>query len=362
MRKRLLASVVAAGIAIGALVATPAFASETKLTGAGSSFANKYIVQCAVRNTSYSISYNPAGSGTGRTLFAGGTVQFAASDAASSISSGWGGSRGSFTAANYRYVPVVGGPIALLYNIPGVASGTLKLDAATVAKILSGKITKWNDNGIKSLQTAAVAAKLPAQTIRVVYRASSSGTSENLTNYLRQNVPSIWTRAKSQTIASANPAGRMPAGSIGAANSQALVTSVKSMKYTLGYADFSDTTDASGNPKVSVALLKNANGEFIAPSSDSASTFLAVFSSKKYFNTATGAVTLDYTKVIPGAYQASLLTYALVDKAGSASYENDVKTFVTYLLNGCDGAAAQLGYSPIGGALKTAAQAIIDQM
>ena len=38
-----------------------------------------------------------------------------------------------------------------MYNIPGVANGQLKLDAATIAKILSGKITKWNDPAIKAL-------------------------------------------------------------------------------------------------------------------------------------------------------------------------------------------------------------------
>ena len=154
-------------------------------------------------------------------------------------------------------------------------------------------------------------------------------------------------------IASGNPAGRMPAGSIGAANAQALVTSVKSTKYTIGYSDFSDTVDNAGNPKVSVALLKNANNEFIAPSSASAAKFLEVFTEAKFFNKTTGAVTLDFTKVIPGAYQASLLSYAIVDKGvGSA----DVEGFVNYMLNTCGPErAATLGYAPITGALKTKA-------
>ena len=255
--------------------------------------------------------------------------------------------------SKWNYIPVVGGPIALIYNVPGIATKSLKLDAATLAKILSGKITKWNDAAIKALQTSAVAKKLPAKPIRVVYRSASSGTSENLTNYLRQNVPAIWTKQKNGVIASGNPAGRMPAGSIGAANAQALVTSVKSTKYTIGYSDFSDTVDNAGNPKVSVALLKNANNEFIAPSSASAAKFLEVFTEAKFFNKTTGAVTLDFTKVIPGAYQASLLSYAIVDKGvGSA----DVEGFVNYMLNTCGPErAATLGYAPITGALKTKA-------
>lgn len=355
MRNRLLASIAATAVAITAAIATPAFA-ETNLRGAGSSFAYKFITACAASSSDYSISYNPAGSGTGRTAFANGSISMGASDAASAITSGWSGSRTGYVQAKWQYIPVVGGPIALLYNVPGVSSKALRLDAATVAKILSGKITKWNDAGIKALQSAAVAKKLPAKPIRVVYRSASSGTSENLTNYLRQTVPAIWTKKANGVIASGNPAGRMPAGSIGAANSQALVTNVKSTAYTFGYADFSDTVDSSGNPKVSVATLKNAKGEWIAPSSAASSKFIEVFTEARYLNKTTGAVTFDYTKQITGAYQASLLTYAIADKGATTSASADVEGFVTYMLNTCGpDRAATLGYSPITGALKTKA-------
>lgn len=356
MRKRLLASTVAAGLAFGALLASPAFAAETNLKGAGSSFANKFITQCAVLNTDYSISYNPAGSGTGRSAFANASIAFGASDAASSIASGWSGARSSYTSANtkWTYIPVVGGPIGMLYNLPGVSSGALRLDAATIAKIFSGKITKWNDNAIKALQTTAVKSKLPNAPIRVVYRSANSGTSENLTNYLRQNAPTIWTRTKNGTIASGNPAGRMPAGSIGAANSQALVTSVKAMKYTIGYADLSDAVDAAGKPKVAVAQVKNPNGEWVAPSSAASSKFLEAFYSRKYFNSVSGAVNLDFTAKIPGAYNLSLLTYAIADKGADTVTAGHVENFVKYLINECGpDNAAKLGYAPITGSLKT---------
>ena len=356
MRKSLLATIVAAGLTMGALFAAPAFAAETNLKGAGSSFANKFITSCAVKNTDYSVSYNPAGSGTGRSAFGNGSVAFGASDAASSITLS-----GTRAGGAYTYVPVVGGPIAILYNVPGIATSALKLDANTIAKILSGKVTKWNDAAIKSLQTAAVASKLPAKSIRVVYRASNSGTSENLTNYLRQNSPNIWTRPKNGTIAYGNPAGRMPAGSIGAANSQALVTSVKSMAYTIGYADLSDTVDASGKAKVSVAKLKNAAGQFLAPTSAASATFLQNFYSRKYFNATTGAVTIDFTKSVSNGYNMSLITYAIADKGSSTATANNVEIFVKYLLNTCGpNFAASLGYAPIAGELKTKALSLAD--
>jgi len=350
MPKRLLSALAVAALALTTFFAGPAFA-VTSLKGTGSSFAYKFITECSTKQSEYNVTYISQGSGTGRTAFGASTVDFGASDAASSIT----------TARTYRYIPVVGGPIAIMYNIPGIANTKLQLDASTLAKILSGKITKWNDAAIKKLQTAAIKAKLPNKSIRVVYRSASSGTSENLTDYLRQNVPSIWTKAKNGTIASGNPAGRMPAGAIGAATSQALVTSVKNTNYTLGYADLSDSVDSNGKAKVTVAKLKNANGEYIAPSSAAAGKFLQEFYGRANFNSATGAVTLDFTKVIAGAYQASLLTYAIADRNATSAKAEAVEGFVKYLLNTCgpDHGRA-LGYSPIGGQLKVKALELAD--
>jgi len=348
MPKRLLAAALTAVVSLGLIYASPALAT-TRLKGAGSSFANKFITSCAAKPASpVTVSYNPAGSGTGRTAFGNGTVDFGASDAASSISG----------ASGYKYVPVVGGPVAIIFNLPGITEGDLNLDAATWAKILKGSITKWNDPAIETLQSSSTASKLPDRAIRVMYRATSSGTSENMTDYLRQNVPSIWTRPKNGTISAGNPAGRMPNGSIGAANSQALVTSVKNTSYSIGYADLSD---AEGK-NVAYAKLKNAAGAYVLPTSTSASTFLGEFSNARYFNRSTGAVTLDFTKSIPGAYNMSLLTYAIVKSTDGAtgSKQTEARNFVEYLLTTCGPQSASgLGYSPISGELKTKALALV---
>ncbi len=353
MAKRLLTSIVSLGFAASVLIATPAQA-ETTLKGAGSSYANKFIVTCAVTDPNTAVSYNPGGSGGGRTAFANGTVDFAASDAASPITT-FSGTRAGYTSAKMSYIPIVGGPIAILYNIPGIKSGEIRLDANAVALIYAGKVKKWNDPVIVKLQTAAVAKKLPKNAIRVAYRSASSGTSENFTDYLRQTAPKVWTKPRNGTIASGNPAGRMPAGSIGGANAQALVSTVKKTAYSIGYADLADASSA----KVPFATLKNANGEFVQPTSAAASKFLAAFSSGAGFNTSTGAVTLDFKKKIPGAYNMSLLTYAMVDISGGTAKAPQVKAFVEYMLNTCGPQkAASIGYSPISGELLNKAKAI----
>lgn len=352
MAKRLLTSIVSLGFVASVLIATPAQAADN-LKGAGSSFANKFIVSCGLADPDTTVTnYNPAGSGTGRSAFANGTVDFGASDAVSTLTL-----TGARSGGSYAYIPVVGGPIAVLYNIPGIANGQLRLDATTIAKIYSGKVKTWNDPAIAALQTSAVKSKLPNKPIRVAYRAASSGTSENFTDYMRQNAPSVWTKAKNTTIASGNPAGRMPGGSIGAANSQALVASVKSTSYAIGYADLSDAVTS----KVPFATIKNQNGEWIAPTSAASAKFLAAFSGASGFNASTGAVTLNFTKKVAGAYNLSLVTYAIVDKNSSSAKAASVETFVKYMLNTCGPSkASSLGYAPITGTLKTKALAIAD--
>jgi len=364
MAKRLLTSIVSLGFVTSVLIASPAQADAANLKGAGSSFANKFITSCAVADPATAVSYNPAGSGTGRSAFANGTIDFGASDAASKHSDlTFSGNRNAWTTGKYAYIPVTSGPIAVLYTIPGLKSGDIQLDADAIARILSGKVKTWNDPVIAKLQTAAVAKKLPKNAIRVVYRSASSGTSENLTDYLRQNVPSVWTKAKNGTIASNNPAGRMPLGSIGAANSQALVATVKSTKFAIGYADLSDAVSS----KVPFAKIKNANGEFLLPTTTAAAKFLETFSGNSGFNAAgsssqaAGALTLDFKKKVAGGYNMSLVTYAIVDKGATGDKATQVEAFVKYMLNTCGPAkGAELGYAPISGALLAKANTIAD--
>ena len=342
MAKRLLTSLISLGLVASASFASPAQASETTLNAAGSSYANKYLVACAVADSNTKVNYSPGGSGAGRTAFGAGTVNFAMSDSASSSAPTFASPR---SASNTRFIPVVGGPIAIMYKIPNVKSGELRLDATVIAKILTGKITKWNDPAIKALQTSAVKSKLKSTKIRVVYRGSKSGTSGNLTNYLRQSVPKIWTKASNETIGSGNPAGKMPAGSISAPNSQSLVASVKKTTGAFGYADLSDANSSN----VAFAQVKNANGEWLEPTSASAGKFLAAFGGSSGYNSSTGAVTLNYKKKVAGGYNLSLITYAMVDKGATVETQKAtaVEAFVKYMIDDCSSRAAGLGYSPL---------------
>ena len=257
--------------ALGLIFSSTTAASAADLTGSGSSFAFKYVTACKA-SSGHNVTYSSTGSGTGRNNFNDGVTDFGASDAASTLSKATG---------KYLYIPVVGGPISVLYNVPEVKT-QLKLDASTLAKILRGSVTRWNDGAIAALNSGV---KLPAKPIIVVYRSASSGTTENMTDYLNKVAPTDWPKVKNGTFTSATPA--LPRGAKGAANSQVLVSTVKSTKYAIGYADLSDAISS----KVPFAALKNENGEFVSPTPEAAAKFLGDFDKA---DPLTG-VTLDFT-------------------------------------------------------------------
>jgi phosphate transport system substrate-binding protein len=73
------------------------------------------------------------------------------------------------------------------------------------------------------------------------------------------------------------------------------------------------------------------------------------------------SMTLDFKKKIAGAYNMSLVTYAIVDKGSSSAKSVQVEAFVKYMLNTCGPQkGAALGYAPISGALLTKANAIAE--
>ena len=43
------------------------------------------------------------------------------------------------------HIPMTFGAVAVVYNLPGIATGQLKLDGPTLADIYLGNIKKWDD-------------------------------------------------------------------------------------------------------------------------------------------------------------------------------------------------------------------------
>src|SRR5437762_2210304 len=79
------------------------------------------------------------------------------------------------------------GAVAIAYNVPQV-SQPLKLSGPVVADIFLGKITKWNDSRIASLNPGVT---LPNSDVLVVHRSEGSGTTYIFSDYL-SSVSAAW--------------------------------------------------------------------------------------------------------------------------------------------------------------------------
>jgi phosphate transport system substrate-binding protein len=87
-------------------------------------------------------------------------------------------------------VPVARAALAVVYRLPGVGR-RLRLDAATLAKMFSGSITRWDAPEIRRLNPGVA---LPPIGVTVVHRAESSAATATFTAFLSRGSRS-WARA-----------------------------------------------------------------------------------------------------------------------------------------------------------------------
>jgi phosphate transport system substrate-binding protein len=317
------------------LVAPAAYANET-ITGSGSSYMNSMQQTCIAGYSAAStnkVTYTSKGSGTGKTEFANGSTQFGGSDSLYS----------SDQPANFTYVPLVGGPIAIVFNVPGVK--TLNLTPKLLDGIFTGTITKWNDSKITAAN-AAVASKLPNKAIQVVFRSDTSGTTNNFGNYMKQTVGGSWKAADAWADASGSTKGT------GASKNSGIVTTVKGLANSISYADLADVMTAG----LSYASLQNGAGQYIKPTVSASAKFLGASTLSS-----NGEVVFDYKKKVTGGYNLTLVAYGMAPtKSAFASKAAAVKDYFTYFINTCaPKEAAKTGYVAVSGKLKTKALELI---
>jgi ABC-type phosphate transport system substrate-binding protein len=160
-----------------------------------------------------------------------------------------------------------------------LSKNPLILDGSTLVSILKGTITRWDDAAIVSLnpdlklyiqapKTAATNGKpqknvnveinclylLSNPTIKLLYRSSGSNTSAVLTSYLNKIDSSI---SNNNTNLFAALGIASPSGSLGYANSSALISGINTTDGSISYIPYSNLL--TSNIK-SVARLKNTNG------------------------------------------------------------------------------------------------------
>ncbi|CCK29148.1 phosphate ABC transporter, phosphate-binding protein PstS [Streptomyces davaonensis JCM 4913] len=256
------------------------------------------------------INYKGGGSGAGVTAFTQGTVAFAGSDSALKPEEVTA-SKEVCEGGQGIDLPMVGGPIAISYNVEGVDN--LVLDAPTLAKIFSDKIKNWNDEAIAKLNPDA---KLPDLKIQAFHRSDESGTTDNFTKYLIATTPDNWKYEGGKAWTA--PGGQSASGSSGVAQQ------VKQTSGAISYMELSYAKDSS------VVSIDTGASE---PVKASVETATAAIADAKVVGTGKDlSLELNYATKADGAYPITLVTYEIVcDKGNKAETLPTVKSFLTYM-------------------------------
>lgn len=325
---------ISAGVALIAatvLTGPAAMAGET-ITGTGASYTLSLQTECAAAYTAHKVTYVSKGSTTGRSDFTKGVSDFGGSDIIYKSS--------ETKPKNFTYVPLLGGPIAISFNVAGVSR--LNLTAAVVSDMYLGKITKWNDKKIVALNKGV---KLPNATITPVYRSDGSGTTANFTNYLKQVAGSAWTMGDAFKTAATGVVG------VGASGNSAVATTIKSTANSFGYIDLADANKNA----LAIAHLQNGNGQFLKPTIANSKKFIEATSMKS-----NGEVLFDYNKKLAGAYNLSLVSYGIAPTKAGTAKADAVREYLTYFIKDCAPAkAAAVGYVALSGNFQTTALKLV---
>ncbi len=347
---------VAAGLPVVAMGLVLAACSSSSSSGGGSSSGSSSLSgtlnasgstlqlvyqQAAIQayksvQPNVTVNYGGGGSGKGRTDLASGVVQFAGSD--SPIPSD---EVANFKGKTVLYYPILISPITVSYNLSGVSS--LKLDAPVIADIFQGKITKWNDSAIKSINPGA---NLPSTAITIAHRSDSSGTTQNFSEFLVEGAPGVWKLGSSSTI-------NWPATSRGGNGNGGVAQIIKSTPGAIGYVDYADAK-ASG---LTYASIKNQADSYVAPSVSAATTAA---------DSATVKPDLTFSAIwAPGAgsYPITAQSWVLVyQKQSSSNVTKMLKAYIGYLVGDGQKLLPGLGYAPLPSSIDSKAKAQLSKI
>ena len=308
-----------------------AFAAHAadSVTGAGASFPAPIYSKWAEaynKATGNQINYQSVGSGAGIKQIKEKTVDFGASDMPLKDE--------DLSAAGLMQFPTVIGGVVPVIHVEGVKPGQLKLTGTVLADIYLGKVTKWNDPAITSLNPGV---KLPDAVIAPVHRADGSGTSFIFTNYLSK-VNADW-KAKIGEGTAVN----WPAVGLAGKGNEGIAQNVQRLPNSIGYVEYAYAKQS----KMDYVVLKNAAGNFVAPDD---LTFKAAAAgaewSKSFYQLLTEQPGKDSWPITGATF---ILMHVAQDKPAQATAA--LKFFDWAYANG-DKAAADLDYVSLPDSLK----------
>lgn len=269
------------------------------------------------------INYNSLGSGAGIRQLQAGTVDFGASDAPMSDK------QLSDTKFPVLHFPTVLGAVVPTYNIDGV-NQDLNFTGQILADIFLGKITKWNDPALKSINQGV---NLPDTDIVVVHRSDGSGTSFVWTDYLSK-VSGEW-ESKVGRATSVN----WPVG-LGGKGNEGVSGLIKQQPGSIGYVEL---VYAIQN-RLPYGKVKNAAGAF-EKADLSGVTAAAASESLRIPADFRVSITNASGKT---AYPICSFTYLLIPaKIGDPGKKKAIKDFLQWMLTSGQSDAEGLSYAKL---------------
>jgi phosphate transport system substrate-binding protein len=229
-----------------AALTTSSLAQAQDATGAGATFPAPLYAKWASdynKTTGVKINYQSVGSGAGIKQIEAKTVDFGASDMPLKDD--------ALAKSGLMQFPTVIGGVVPVINIAGITPGQMKLNGQVLGDIFLGKITKWNDAAIKSLNPALA---LPDAAIAPVRRADGSGTSFIFTNYLSK-VNAEWKDKVGEGTAVNWPVGA------GGKGNEGVAAFVSRLPNSIGYVEYAYVKQN----KMVFAQMQNAAGSFVSP-------------------------------------------------------------------------------------------------
>ncbi len=307
-----------------AVLVSCAFA-QTKLNGAGATFPYpmyaKWFNEYHKEHPDIEINYQSIGSGGGIRQVQAGTVDFGASDGPMTDQ------QIAESKVKVLHVPTVLGADVPAYNIPGV-SAELKFTPEVLAGIFLGKITKWNDKAITSINPGV---NFPDQTITVVHRSDGSGTTYVWTDYLSKISPE-W-----KSTVGTGTSVKWPVG-IGGKGNEGVAGNIRQLPGSLGYIELIYAVQN----KILYGVVKNSSGQFIKADLASITAAAAGVKMPPDFRV---SITNSPSKT---AYPISSFTWLLIPTNPTDANKGKIlKEFLFWMLDKGQTMTEALSYAPL---------------
>jgi phosphate transport system substrate-binding protein len=300
--------------------------AQTTLNGAGATFPypmySKWFSEYHKLHPDIQMNYQSIGSGGGIRQVIAGTVDFGATD-------------GPMTDDQLKeakmkilHIPTVLGADVPAYNVPGV-NGELKFTSEALAGIFLGRVTKWNDKSIASVNPGA---SLPDKDIIVVHRSDGSGTTYIWTDYLSKVSPD-WQNGPGKGTSVKWPIG------LGGKGNEGVAGMLRQLPGSIGYVELIYAVQNN----ISYGSVKNSAGNFVKASLEGVTA--AAASAPK--------MPPDFRVSItnaPGkdAYPISSFTWLLIpEQSKDAAKGKILSDFLNWMVTDGQKMTAALSYAPL---------------